>query len=347
MSDVHAIEPLLRDFRNDLREAQTPEQAEAVRVRHLGKKSALKAAFGNIAKLQGDDKAQYADALNRARADMEMELEQRTRELDAAQLERRFAAEWIDLSLPGVAPRRGARHPLSEIEQRCSGVLRELGFEFADGPEVETAYYNFDALNISEDHPARDAQDTFWITGGLLLRSHTTSVQARVLSRRPKPPIKIVSPGRAYRNETVDASHLAMFHQYEGLWVEAGLTVADLKGVLSYVAERLYGAEHAFRFKPKFYPYTEPSIGMDMACSVCHGEGCRACGHSGWVTILGAGMVHGAVFREFGYDPAEIQGIAFGLGISRMAAQWSAVSPMKRLYEQDLRVHEQVARGQR
>jgi phenylalanyl-tRNA synthetase alpha chain len=238
---------------------------------------------------------------------------------------------------------------LEVVERRCLEVLRQLGFEVANGPEVEHPYYNFDALNIPEHHPARDMQDTFWVQGGLLLRSHTTTVQARILeANREKGasalPIRIASMGRVYRNEAVDATHLAMFHQLEGLWVDRGLTFAHLKGVLDFVARSLFG-DRKVRFKPKFYPYTEPSVGVDLACGVCGGKGCEACHGAGWVTILGAGMVHPKVFKEFGFDPNEVSGIAFGLGTTRMAAQWSGVTRPKSMYESDLRVHDALSRG--
>jgi len=214
-----------------------------------------------------------------------------------------------------------------------------------DGPEVEHPFYNFDALNIPEHHPARDMQDTFWVTGGLLLRSHTTTVQARVLESKPELPIRVASLGRVYRNEAVDATHLAMFHQFEGIWVDRGLGFHHLKGTLAFIARALFGAERRVRFKPKFYPYTEPSVGVDVSCAVCDGAGCEACHGAGWVTILGAGMVHPKLFLQFGYDPDEVSGIAFGLGTTRMAAQWAGVSKVRSLYETDMRVHAALHRG--
>lgn len=229
-------------------------------------------------------------------------------------------------------------------------VMRQLGFEFVDGPEVEHPFYNFDALNIPEHHPARDMQDTFWVQGGWLLRSHTTTVQARVLERQPQLPIRVASYGRVYRNEAVDATHLAMFHQFEGIWLDRGLSFAHLKGTLSFIARALYG-DHRIRFKPKFYPYTEPSVGVDLECSVCHGHGldmgrqCEACHGAGWVTILGAGMVHPKLLLEFGYDPEQVTGIAFGLGTTRMAAQKTGASKVRSLYEQDQRVMRTLKRG--
>jgi phenylalanyl-tRNA synthetase alpha chain len=282
-----------------------------------------------------------AKAINDAAAIVEAELSDAVARIEAEALRIRLAADWLDLSMPGVAVPRGARHVVSIVEDRILEVLRQLGFELVDGPEVEDPYYNFDALNIPEHHPARDLQDTFWVTGGLLLRSHTTTVQARVLeAANGKGPIRIACAGRVYRNEAVDATHLAMFHQLEGLWIDRGLTFAHLKGVLTFIAQSLYGNDRKIRFKPKFYPYTEPSVGVDLSCIVCGGSGCEACHGAGWVTILGAGMVHPKVFLEFGFDPKEVSGIAFGLGTTRMAPQAAGVRNVRSLDEQDLRVHQ-------
>jgi phenylalanyl-tRNA synthetase alpha chain len=331
------VDALLQQFRTDLEAAADPAAVEEVRRTHTGKKSPIKTSFKELRNVAPEDRTSVAAALNSASETITAELEMATKSIAARALAAQLNAEWEDLSMPGQATRRGARHPLTVVENRCMTVLRRLGFDLVDGPEIDTAYYNFDALNIPEHHPARDMQDTFWVTGGLLLRSHTTTVQARVLASKPSLPIRIASAGRVYRNEAVDATHLAMFHQLEGLWVDRGLTFANLKGLLSFIAKSLYG-EGRIRFKPKFYPYTEPSVGVDLACALCDGEGCEACHGAGWVTILGAGMVHPKVFKEFGYDPDEVSGIAFGLGTTRMAAQWAGVSKVKSLYDQELAV---------
>ena len=338
------VDALLAAFRADLSRASDPAAIDEIRRTHTGKKSPLKESLRGLREVPAEERPAVAKAVNDAADQMEAELEVAAAAIDARALEARLAAEWIDLSMPGTAPGRGARHPLSEVEDRCLAVLRQLGFELVDGPEVEHPWYNFDALNIPEHHPARDMQDTFWVTGGLLLRSHTTTVQARVLERRPPLPVRIASAGRVYRNEAVDATHLAMFHQFEGMWVDRGLTFAHLKGVLAFIARSLYGTERRIRFKPKFYPYTEPSIGVDLSCGRCGGAGCEACHGAGWVTILGAGMIHPKVLTTFGYDPAEVSGIAFGLGTTRMAAQAVGVAKTKTLYESDLRVHRALRR---
>jgi len=332
--DVNA---LIDAFRSDLQAATDPAALEEVRRAYTGKKSPIKAAFKDLRNVDADQRPQVAAALNQAQQTIEAEIEAAIQAAAGQALNAQLDQEWQDLSMPGLAQKRGARHPLTVVENQCMDVLRQLGFELVDGPEIDTAYHNFDALNIPEHHPARDMQDTFWVTGGLLLRSHTTTVQARVLGEKPDLPIRIATAGRVYRNEAVDATHLAMFHQFEGIWIDRGLTFAHLKGTLSFIARSLYG-EGRIRFKPKFYPYTEPSVGVDLACALCDAAGCEACHGAGWVTILGAGMVHPKVFKEFGYDPDEVSGIAFGLGTTRMASQWAGVSKVKSLYDQELQV---------
>lgn len=336
------IDSILRDFRDLVARAATTAELDELRRNHLAKKSPIRAAMSGLRDVPAEQRPQVAAALNDAVARMEADLAAAQAALGKRELDARLAAEWQDLSLPGRPVPRGARHPVSQIERKLMGVLRTLGFEAVEGPEVEHPYYNFDALNIPEHHPARDMQDTFWVTGGYLLRSHTTTVQARILEARSNLPIRIASFGRAYRNEAVDATHVAMFHQFEGLWIDRNLTVPNLKALLTYLSRALYG-DRPIRFKPKFYPYTEPSFGVDLQCGTCRGAGlvdgepCDACHAAGWVTILGAGMVHPAVFREFGFDPNEVSGIAFGLGTTRMASQLTGVRP-RGLYEQDLRV---------
>jgi phenylalanyl-tRNA synthetase alpha chain len=334
-------------FRTELANATAPEEVQELRTRYLGKKSYVKTALKSLGGMSAEERPRFAKEINDAQQTIERELDEAVARIAEIAATKQIEAEWQDLSFPGIAQERGATHPLTQVNEVCMNVMRRLGFTLAEGPEVETPYYNFDALNIPENHPARDMQDTFWLPNNLLLRSHTTTVQARVLESRPPLPIKVVSPGRTYRNEAVDATHLAMFHQFEGIWIEEGLTFGDLKGTLLEIARSIYGDEHKFRFKPKYYPYTEPSVGMDIQCAVCFAqdEHCRACGGGGWVTILGSGMVHPKVFLEFGYDPAKLSGIAFGLGISRIAAQAAGIKSIKPLYEQDLRVHRAIRRG--
>ncbi|HYR28280.1 MAG TPA: phenylalanine--tRNA ligase subunit alpha [Thermoanaerobaculia bacterium] len=341
------LDQTLESFRAELRAAETPEALNELKAKYLGKKSYVKTALKSLGSMSAEERPIFAKTVNDAAQTIERELDEATAKIAEAAVAKQIESEWQDLTLPGIAQQRGAVHPLTEVHKTCMDVMRRLGFVLEEGPDIETPYYNFDALNIPENHPARDMQDTFWLPNNLLLRSHTTTVQARVLQQKPPLPIKVVAAGRVYRNEAVDATHLAMFHQFEGIWVEEGLTFGDLKGTLLEIAKSVYGAEHKFRFKPKYYPYTEPSVGMDIQCTVCFGktDQCPACRGAGWITILGSGMMHPKVFIEFGYDHTKVAGIAFGLGTTRIAAQAAGISGLKPLYEQDLRVHRTIHRG--
>lgn len=344
------IEAILTAFRSDLAAADSPAALDELRRKHTGKKSPVKLALKGLRHVAPEDRKTVAASLNDAAKTIQDAIDEAGVAIEAAAIEAQIEAEWMDLSMPGLLTERGARHPLVDVEDRCLAVLAQLGFEVVDGPEVEHPFYNFDALNIPEHHPARDMQDTFWVEGGWVLRSHTTTVQARILEARPELPIRAASRGRVYRNEAVDATHGAMFHQLEGIWVDEGLTFAHLKGVLAFIARSLYG-DRRIRFKPKFYPYTEPSIGVDLACGNCNGTGmtahgpCESCHAAGWVTILGAGMVHPKVLQQFGYDPDTVTGIAFGLGTTRMAAQKTGAPLVKNLYGQDMRTMRTLKRG--
>ena len=358
---IPTVESLLDSFRSDLLGATDVRQVSELRRKHTGKKSAIKGLMKSLRDVSPEDRPRVAQQINAAQSQMEEALRGREDELAAEAMKAQLDREWADLTLPGLATARGARHPLPEVEGRLMGIMRQLGFDRVEGPEVEHPFYNFDALNIPEHHPARDMQDTFWVSGGYLLRSHTTTVQARILEREATSakaegrdvqlPIRVACMGRVYRNEAVDATHTAMFHQFEGIWVDKGLTFAHLKGTLAFLARGLYG-DRPIRFKPKFYPYTEPSVGLDLQCGHCDGSGqyagasCEACHGAGWVTILGAGMIHPKVFETFGYDPDEVQGIAFGMGTTRMAAQAHGIVRSKSLYEQDLRVFKRLQRGE-
>jgi phenylalanyl-tRNA synthetase alpha chain len=335
---------LPEELRPLLAAAGDPAAVAELERRYLGKPSLIKQAFKEMGAIPASERPAVAAVLNEVQEALKALLADGKARIVAAARAERLAAEWQDLTLPGVASRRGARHPVAEIERRCLAVLRQLGFQLEEGPEVETEFHNFDALNIPAHHPARDMQDTFFVEGGRILRSHTTTVQARILEKRLPLPIKVASAGRVYRNEAVDATHLAMFHQLEGFWLEEGLTFAHLKGILRFVASGLYGAHRQFRFKPKFYPYTEPSLGMDIACVRCAGAGCVSCHGAGWVTIIGAGMIHRNVLVQFGYDADKVAGIAFGWGTTRMASQWAGVEKVRSLYEQDLRLFHNMLR---
>lgn len=332
-----SIDDFLQGFHTELGAVNTLAELHDLRRKYVGKASPVKAAQKGLRQLPPNERNQVSENLMSALERIDAALHEREASLRRQELANRLKTEWHDLSMPGLAQLRGRRHPVSDVEESCMEVLRRLGFDLIEGPDVESAFYTFTALNIPEHHPARDMQDTFWISDTHVLRTHTTSVQARILEQKPQLPIRIASAGRVYRNEDVDATHLAMFHQFEGLWVDRGLTFAHLKGILAFIAKELFG-DRLIRFKPKYYPYTEPSVGVDIQCKQCAGLGCFSCHGAGWITILGSGMVHPKVLSGFGFDPAEVSGIAFGLGTTRMAAQRTGVKVIRDLYRQDIRV---------
>ncbi len=329
------INALQTEFFSSIEQVNSIEQLEKVRVFYLGKKGVIKDLFAEMKLIQDSERVTYSQQLNAFKQYIESTLQATECALKKKETDRRIKEEWVDLSLPGTTNQRGALHPLTQIERNCLDVLYMLGFKFVDGPEVETPFHNFDALNIPEHHPARDMQDTFWLDNQLLLRSHTSTVQIRVLENEKELPIKIASPGRVYRNEAVDATHLACFHQFEGLWVDEGVKFSHLKGMLEFIIKNIFGNDWDYRFKPKFYPYTEPSIGVDIRSKTKDAK---------WITVVGAGMVHPNVFKFTGHDPEKISGFAFGLGVSRMVTMAHKVENMKSLYEGDLRVHQNLAR---
>jgi phenylalanyl-tRNA synthetase alpha chain len=312
------------------------EELEALRLTWLGKEGILKAAFAALREVPTDQKGQVAASLNACKQRVEDFVRDRQAYFADQERGQRLQKEFIDCSLPGNFAGIGKVHPLRLVERRIEQILSGFGFQVVEGPEIETEYYCFDALNIPKHHPARDMQDTFYTDTGHLLRTHTTSVQARVLEQGQLP-VKIISAGRVYRNETEDSAHQAMFHQYDLVWIDKGITLSHLMAVLSHILKALYGRERRVRFVSKFYPYTCPSIGGQIDCALCSGKGCSACKGSGWVTIVGAGMVHENVLREFNYDPKEVGGMAFGLGTSRLASQFYQAPNLKILYDSDLR----------
>lgn len=308
--------------------------------RFLSKNSVIRAATRELKSLSAEERSSLGRPLMEAEKRISTEIAARRAEIDDQELRERLVQERVDVTLPGAGPTLGGRHPLTVVEELAVEALRCFGFTRVEGPEVETAFHNFDALNIPEHHPARALQDTFWLTNGLLLRSHTTTVQARILEAGPQYPVKVVSAGRVYRNEAVDSTHTAMFNQLEGFWLEEGITLANLKGILSHLTAELFG-DRRIRFKPKYYPYTEPSIGLDLACTNCDGAGCAACRGVGWVTIIGAGMIHPQILKRFGV-PDGVTGLAFGWGTTRMAAQWAGLDRVKDLYDPSQRLLRQM-----
>ena len=317
--------------------ADGPEKLEQLRVKFLGKKGELTAVLRGMGALSPEERPAVGQIANEIREAVEKMIADKKEKLSAELLQRRLESEKIDVTMPAKRFNLGHRHPLAQVEDEMCSIFRSMGFDIEDGPEVETDYYNFQALNTPENHPARDAQDTFYITDNILLRSQTSSVQVHAMERAGKPPIRVVSPGRVYRSDAVDATHSPMFHQLEGLVVDKDITMGDLKGTLETFARRMFGNDTKIRFRPHHFPFTEPSAEIDISCFMCGGKGCKVCKGEGWIEILGAGMVHPNVLRCSGIDPDVYSGFAFGMGIERIAMKKYSIDDMRLLYENDLR----------
>jgi len=317
-----------------VRAAQSPEELEQVRIRYVGKKGELTQLLRGIGQVPPEERPAIGRLVNEARDAVEAELAARQRELASAALEARLAAETIDVTLPGWGPVLGRRHPLTQVLDEIKRIFTGLGFEVVEGPEIETDWYNFEALNIPRDHPARDLQDTFFITEDILLRTQTSPVQIRVMEAQ-KPPVRIIAPGKVFRVDA-DVTHSPMFHQVEGLYVDEGVTFGELKGTLSIMARELFG-RRPVRFRPSYFPFTEPSAEMDIQCIICNGAGCRVCKNEGWLEILGSGMVHPQVLRNVGYDPERVSGFAFGMGVERIAMLMYGIDDIRLFFENDIR----------
>ncbi len=318
-----------------IRSAPDRATLEALRVRYLGRKGEITACLRGMGSLPAEERPRVGQAANRVKAAIEACLAERLEALKARELEERLASERVDVTLPGRRPHRGGLHPLTRVIRELLDLFGRMGFAVAEGPEVELEYYNFEALNIPPEHPARDMQDTFFVAPGVVLRTHTSPVQVRVMESR-KPPVKIVAPGKVYRCDA-DVTHSPVFHQIEGLLVDRGITFADLKGVLTEFVHRYYGPDTGIRFRPSFFPFTEPSAEVDIQCVLCGGSGCRVCSDTGWLEILGAGMVDPAVYGFVDYDPEEVQGFAFGMGVERIAMLKYGIDDIRLFYENDLR----------
>lgn len=317
--------------------ADSTEKLEQLRVKFLGKKGELTAVLRGMGALSPEERPAVGQIANEIREAVEKMIADKKEKLSAELLQRRLESEKIDVTMPAKRFNLGHRHPLAQVEDEMCSIFRSMGFDIEDGPEVETDYYNFQALNTPENHPARDAQDTFYITDNILLRSQTSSVQVHAMERAGKPPIRVVSPGRVYRSDAVDATHSPMFHQLEGLVVDKDITMGDLKGTLETFARRMFGNDTKIRFRPHHFPFTEPSAEIDISCFMCGGKGCKVCKGEGWIEILGAGMVHPNVLRCSGIEPDVYSGFAFGMGIERIAMKKYSIDDMRLLYENDLR----------
>ena len=313
---------------------------EALRIKYLGKKGELTAVLRGMGQLSPEERPVVGQIANEVRAEIEAAITEKKSALADAALDAQLVAEKLDVTVPGKKSKVGHRHPLTLVQRDMEEIFIGMGFSIAEGPEVEYDYYNFQALNIPENHPARDTQDTFYITDKILLRSQTSPVQARTMEVQ-KPPIRIISPGRVYRSDAMDATHSPLFHQMEGLVVDKGITMGDLKGMLETFARQEFGEETKVRFRPHHFPFTEPSAEVDISCFMCGGKGCRLCKGEGWIEILGAGMVHPNVLRNCGIDPEVYSGFAFGMGVERIAMLKYHVDDIRHFYENDVRFIEQ------
>jgi phenylalanyl-tRNA synthetase alpha chain len=338
------VDAIAGEAREAIERAGSSTELDALRVRFLGRQGALTQLLRSLGTLSPEERPVVGAAANEVKRELEALLESRL----AAAVERERSQQRqqarLDLTLPGRRPPRGAIHPLTRVHDEIVSIFVGLGFSVAEGPEIETDFYNFEALNIPRDHPARDMQDTFYVSDGTLLRTHTSPVQIRsMLAAQGRAPLKIIVPGRVYRRDVADASHSPVFHQVEGLAVDRDITMADLKGTLELFAREMFGPRSRVRFRPSFFPFTEPSAELDVLCFICAGQGCRACKQSGWLEIGGSGMVHPQVLRNGGYDPEEVTGWAFGMGIERIAMLRYGVDDLRLFFENDLRFLRQFA----
>ncbi len=316
--------------------AAAEQDVEGLRVRFLGKKGELTGILKQMGGLSAEERPIVGQLANEVRADIEGAIARAKSHIKEKALAVKLAAETLDVTMPGKKQTLGHKHPLDKVLEEIEEIFLGMGYSVAEGPEVEYDYYNFEALNLPKDHPARDAQDTFYITDNILLRTQTSPVQVRVMEKQ-KPPIRIIAPGRVYRSDAVDATHSPVFHQIEGLVVDKNVTMGDLKGTLEEFAKRLYGEDAVVRFRPHHFPFTEPSAEMDVMCFECGGKGCRLCKGEGWIEILGCGMVHPKVLQNCGIDPEEYSGFAFGVGLERVVMRRYGITDMRLLYENDLR----------
>ena len=316
--------------------AKDSKAVDELRVRYLGKKGEITAILKQMGSLSAEERPKMGQLANEVRADIEGAISAALAEMNKKAQELRLKKETLDISIPGTKEEIGSLHPLNSTLDKLIEIFKSMGFDVVDGPEIETDYYNFEALNVPKDHPARDMQDTFYLTENMLLRTQTSATQIRTMEKR-KPPIRMICPGRVYRSDDVDATHSPVFHQVEGLVVDKGITMCDLKGTLETMAKEIYGNDTKVKFRPSFFPFTEPSVEVDVSCSECGGKGCRVCKSSGWIEILGAGMVHPKVLAGCGINPEEYSGFAFGIGLDRLTTTRHKISDIRLLFENDLR----------
>jgi len=336
---IEDLENLQQRAETDIEAVKAEADLAAVRVKYLGRKGLLTQYLRNLGQLSIEEKQLFGKRANEIKEILSSKFEEAQQVLTELKKAVAFRKEAIDVTLPGRHSGCGRIHPVTQVLEEICAIFSGIGFSIVDGPEIENDYYNFEALNIPKDHPARDMQDTFYIDEAVVLRTHTSPVQIRIMEKQ-SPPVRIISPGRVYRPDS-DVSHTPMFHQVEGLLVDRGITFGDLKGILAAFLKQIFGEETVLRFRPSYFPFTEPSAEVDIRCVMCKGSGCRVCGQSGWLEILGSGMVDPAVFENVGYDPEEFSGFAFGLGVERIAMLKYGISDIRLFFENEWRFLQQ------
>jgi len=309
---------------------------EKIKVEYLGRKGPVTLLLRRLGELSTQERPKIGQLLNQTKREIEELLKIKTIEIEKLEKNKNLKEESIDVTLPGKKSDRGTIHPINLVLKKTEEIFLSIGFKIEEGPEVELDYYNFEALNIPKDHPARDDQDSFYLNREILLRTHTSPVEIRVMEKQ-QPPVRIIATGKCYRRDAADSTHSPMFHQIEGLAVDKDITYGDLKGVLTVFVHRMFGEDRKVRFRPGYFPFTEPSAEVDVSCLLCHGKGCRACGYSGWLEIMGAGMTDPAVFNMVGYDPEKYSGFAFGMGAERIAMLKYGINDIRLFFENDLR----------
>lgn len=332
---MNNIEQLKQTLTNEIKNCISVKEIENVKVKYLGKSGEVTALLKAVKDIPVSEKAAYGKNVNDLRVYAENLISEKESALAVLEREAKYKAESIDITLPSKFNKIGALHPLNIVKNQIERIFTGLGFEVYEGPEIETDYYSFQALNIPKNHPARDMQDTFYITENIVLRPHTSPAQVRAMEKK-KPPIRLICPGKTYRSDD-DATHSPMFHQIEGLAVDKKITLCDLKGILDEFAKEMFSSETKTRLRPSYFPFTEPSVEVDVSCSECKGKGCRLCKGTGWIEILGAGMVNRRVLENCGVDPDVYSGFAFGMGIERVTMIKYAIPDMRLLFENDLR----------
>lgn len=342
---IERLEELQQEALQQIEEAGDTKELEQVRVKYLGKKGPITEVLRGMGQLSKEERPVVGQKGNEVREAIQERLEKKTKMLADEALKEKLKKETLDVTLPGRKVQRGAKHPLTSVVEEIEDIFIGMGFEVTEGPEVETDYYNFEAMNLPKDHPARDMQDSFYVSSDLLLRTQTSPVQARSMERHHgEGPVKIICPGKVYRRDDDDATHSHQFMQIEGLMVDENIRMSDLKGVLETFVKKYFGEEREIRLRPSYFPFTEPSAELDVSCGICAGEGCRICKHTGWIEVLGCGMVHPRVLEMSGFDPEVYSGFAFGMGVERFSLLKYGIDDIRHFYTNDMRFLKQFTR---